>query len=94
MPDERLDSMQQGIGAPPESPAARQADEERRADLRANPSPPMESAMGGSNDADRAGDQADMEADLHVGLPDDRTAPDGGGDGSGRSRRPPGTASG
>ena len=76
MPDERLDSMQHGIGAPPESPAAQHADEARRADLRENPSPPMEGAMGGSNDADRAGDQADMEAELHIGLPDDRTAPD------------------
>jgi hypothetical protein len=79
MPDERLDSMRQGIGAPPESPAAQQADAERRADLRANPSPPMESAMGGSNDADRAGEEADLGADLHRGLPDDRTRPDGGG---------------
>ena len=34
--------------------------------------------MGGSNDAERAGDQADMEADLHVGLDDDRTAGGGG----------------
>lgn len=74
MPDERLDSMLNGMGAPPESPEAQKADEARRADLRDNPPPPMESAMGGTSDAERAGDQADMEADLRIGLPDDRTA--------------------
>lgn len=79
MPDERLDSMSSGIGAPPESPAAREADQARRAEIAANPGPEMEGAMGGSTDSERAGDQADMEADLHRGLPDDRTAPDGGG---------------
>ena len=80
MPDERLDSMKSGIGAPPESLEARSADEERRAELARNPSPPMEGAIGGSNDSERAGDQADMEADLRRGVPGDRTAPDGGGD--------------
>lgn len=79
MPDERLDSMKQGIGAPPESPAAQEADEERRAELVRNPSPiPMEGAMGGTSDAERAGDEADMNAGLHRGLPDDRTEQAGG----------------
>ncbi len=74
MPDERLDSMQQGIGAPPESPVAKEADAQRRAELARNPSPvPMEGAMGGTSDAERAGDEADMNAALHRGLPDDRT---------------------
>ncbi len=74
MPDERLDSMQQGIGAPPESPAAQEADAERRAELIRNPSPvPMEGAMGGTSDSERAGDEADMNAALHRGLPDDAT---------------------
>ena len=80
MPDERLDSMAQGIGTPPESPAARRADEERREEIVRNPGPEMEGAMGGTSDSERAGDQADMEADLHRGLADDRTGPDGGAD--------------
>jgi hypothetical protein len=78
MPDERLDSMQQGIGVPPESPAAQEADAERRAELLRNPSPvPMEGAMGGTSDPERAGDEADMNAALHRGLPDDRTEQSG-----------------
>lgn len=79
MPDERLDSMQQGIGAPPESPEAQQADAERRAELARNPVPvEMEGAMGGTSDSERAGDQADMDAALNRGLPDDRTQSTGG----------------
>lgn len=79
MPDERLDSMQQGIGVPPESPAAQEADAERRAELLRNPSPvPMEGAMGGTSDAERPGDEADMNAALHRGLPDDKTQQSGG----------------
>jgi hypothetical protein len=73
MPDERLDSMRQGIAPAPESPEAQRADAERLAENREHPLE-MESAMGGSADAERAGDQADMEADLHVGLRDDQTA--------------------
>ena len=73
MPDERLDSMRQGIAPAPESPEAQHADAERREDNRAHPLR-MESAMGGTSDSERAGDQADMESDLHVGLSDDRTA--------------------
>lgn len=81
MPDERLDSMQQGIGAPPESPAAKKADAERRAEMARNPSPvPLEGAMGGTSDAERAGDEADMNAALHRGLPDDKTTETGGSD--------------
>ena len=79
MPDERLDSMRQGIAAPPESPEAQQADAERRAELIRNPMPvEMESAMGGTSDSERAGDQADMDAALKRGLPDDRTQATGG----------------
>jgi hypothetical protein len=80
MPDERLDSMRQGIAPAPESPEAQHADAGRRQDNLAHPLE-MESAMGGTSDAEGAGDQADMESDLHVGLPDDRTA--GGAEGSG-----------
>ncbi|MDP9349739.1 MAG: hypothetical protein M3P24_11460 [Gemmatimonadota bacterium] len=72
MPDERLDSMRQGIAPAPESPEAQQADAERRAENVRNPLQ-MESAMGGSNDADRAGEQANMEAELNIGLEDDQT---------------------
>lgn len=65
MPDERLDSMQQGIGAPPESPAAQQADAERRAAIAQNPSPvELEGAMGGTSDADSPADEADVRAAL------------------------------
>ena len=73
MPDERLDSMRQGIAPAPESPEARQADAERLADNRAHPLE-MESAMGGTSDSERAGDEANQHAELHIGLPDDRTA--------------------
>ena len=84
MPDERMDSMRQGIGAPPESPAAQQADEERREEIKHNPSPvEMEGAMGGTSDADRPGDEANTDAALHRGLADDRTAAGGGGDSAG-----------
>jgi hypothetical protein len=38
----------------------------------------MEGAMGGTSDAERAGDEADMNAALHRGLSDDRTEQSGG----------------
>jgi hypothetical protein len=80
MPDERLDSMRQGIGAPPESAQARRADRERRDEIVNDPSPvQMEGAMGGTSDADRAGDEADADAAFGRGTAGDRTAPDGGG---------------
>jgi len=82
MPDERLDSMRQGIAAPPESPEAQQADRERREELLRHPVE-MESAMGGTSDAERAGDQADMDAALNRGLPNDLTEARGGSDDEG-----------
>lgn len=81
MPDERLDSMAHGVGAPPESPEAQEADRRRRAELARDPGPEMEGAMGGSSDADTAGDEADMDAGIHRGLADDQAR---AGDGSGR----------
>jgi hypothetical protein len=72
MPDERLDSMRQGIAPAPESPEARRADAERRADNLEHPLE-MEGAMGGTSDSERAGDQANQDAELHAGLRDDRT---------------------
>jgi hypothetical protein len=72
MPDERLDSMRQGIAPAPESPEAQQADAERREENRRHPLQ-MESAMGGSNDTDRPADEANLEAELNIGLEDDKT---------------------
>lgn len=60
MPDERQDSIRQGIGVPPESPAGDAAAEERR--KRAAEAPPIGGAMGGTSDADRAADEAQMNA--------------------------------
>jgi hypothetical protein len=58
MPDERLDSIQQGIHAPPESPSGVAADR-RRAEKVAQ-EPPIEAALGGTSDAETAGQEADM----------------------------------
>jgi hypothetical protein len=79
MPDERLDSMRQGIAAPPESPEATQADAERRAEIARNPSPvEMEGAMGGSSDADRPADEAALDAVRHAGLEEGEASEEGG----------------
>jgi RluA family pseudouridine synthase len=81
MPDERQDSMRQGIGAPPESPAAQQADAERQAEIARNPSPvEMEGAMGGTSDVDSPGDEADLDAALGRGLREEPPAQSGGRD--------------
>ena len=82
MPDERLDSMKQGIAPAPESPEAQRADEERRAENVRNPLE-MESAMGGTSDSERAGDEASMDAALRVGLADDATRQTGSADDTG-----------
>jgi hypothetical protein len=77
MPDERLESMQRGIGAPPESPAAVEA-ERRRLEALRHPAPdtlPPEGALGGTSDAETAGDEARMNAALRRGLPEDPSAP-------------------
>lgn len=60
MPDERKDSIEHGIGAPEESPAGRKAAEERR--RLAAEGPPIGGGMGGTSDADRPGDEAQMNA--------------------------------
>ena len=78
MPDERLDSMRQGIGAPPESAEARRADEERREAIARDPVE-MEGAMGGSSDSDSPGDEAAVDAAMRRGIDDERSA-SGGGD--------------
>ena len=76
MPDERMDSMLNGIGAPPESPIAGAAAARRRAELARDPAPAVEAtegALGGTSDAESAADEARMNAALDRGLPRDRT---------------------
>ena len=63
MPDERRDSIEQGIGAPDESPAGRDAAAERK--KRAAEGPEIGGGMGGTSDADSAGDEASFEAEVH-----------------------------
>lgn len=73
MPDERMDSIRQGIGVPPESPAAKRADEERR--RRTSKDPPIEGAMGGTSDAETAGDEARMDAAREFLQPPEERTP-------------------
>lgn len=75
MPDERQDSIRQGIGAPEESPTGAAADEARR--KRAAEGPPIGGAMGGTSDAERPGDEAQMNAAMR----DPEEADDDGGNG-------------
>jgi len=63
MPDERKDSIAQGVGAPPESPRGREAAEEK--ERRAAEGPEIGGGMGGTSDADTAGDEADYDARIH-----------------------------
>ncbi|HEU5210112.1 MAG TPA: hypothetical protein VFU06_12030 [Longimicrobiales bacterium] len=60
MPDERQDSIRQGIGAPDESEIGQAAREKRR--LRDRETPPMDSAMGGTSDVDSPADEAQERA--------------------------------
>ena len=60
MPDERLDSIRQGIHAPPESPSGTAAEREREEKTMRDA--PMDAAMGGTTDAETAGQEADMDA--------------------------------
>ena len=61
MPDERQDSIRQGIGAPDESRIGQDARAEReRRD--AETTTDMESAMGGTSDVDSPGDEAAADA--------------------------------
>lgn len=76
MPDERQDSIRQGISAPDESPTGKAAEEERR--RRAAEGPQIGGAMGGTSDAERAGDEAAMNAALNA--PADEDTPNAGSD--------------
>ena len=69
MPDERVESMQRGIAAPPESPAAADAARRRTEALRHEPAdaPLPEGGMGGTSDAETAGDEARMNAAMNGG---------------------------
>ena len=60
MPDERQDSIRQGIGVPEESPTGVAAEEERR--RLAAEGPQIGGALGGTTDAESAGDEAQMNA--------------------------------
>jgi hypothetical protein len=60
MPDERQDSIRQGINSPQESQIGKQAEEERR--RRAAEGPEIGGAMGGTSDADSPGDEAQSAA--------------------------------
>ncbi len=60
MPDERQDSIRQGIGAPAESPEGQAAAEERR--RRAAEGPEIGGGIGGTSDVDSAADEAQANA--------------------------------
>mgnify|MGYP003579377346 CR=1 FL=1 len=74
MPDERRDSIEQGIGAPDESPIGRTARTKRAEE--AGDAPPMDSAMGGTSDADSPGDEAQQKALEHARNQDEPTEGD------------------
>jgi len=67
-----MESMRRGIGVPPESPAAADAEQRRIEALRHPPpeAPLPESGMGGTSDAETAADEARMNAALQRGRAD------------------------
>lgn len=60
MPDERQDSIRQGIHAPDESPSGREAAEKNR--KAAADAPEIGGGLGGTSDADSPADEALYEA--------------------------------
>jgi hypothetical protein len=60
MPDERQDSIRQGIGAPDESPIGKAAEQERR--RKAVDGPEIGGGMGGTSDSDSPADEAQRQA--------------------------------
>ena len=70
MPDERLDSIRQGISAPDESPEGRKAAEERR--RLAAEGPEIGGGLGGTSDVDSAADEAQASAAVHAARSQDR----------------------
>jgi hypothetical protein len=75
MPDERQDSIRQGIGAPEESEAGKAAAEERR--RRAADGAPIGGGLGGTSDTDSPGEEADFKRRL---VTRDDSAADRGND--------------
>ena len=63
MPDERTDSIEQGIGAPMESPQGQKAAEERR--RRAAEGAEIGGGLGGTSDADSAAEEASWNAQTY-----------------------------
>jgi hypothetical protein len=63
MPDERLDSIRQGMGVPEESEIGRKADEQRR--RLAAEGPEIGGGLGGTSDSDSAPDEAAKNAELN-----------------------------
>ena len=60
MPDERAESLKQGIAAPDESPIAKEAEKRRIEQLVNTPvNARPDSAMGGTSDADSPADEAE-----------------------------------
>ena len=68
MPDERADSISQGIAPPPESEKGREAESRNREQLiRTPPEAQPDSAMGGTSDVDAPVDDAELSRALHEG---------------------------
>ncbi|HEX6083703.1 MAG TPA: hypothetical protein VF266_04205 [Thermoanaerobaculia bacterium] len=66
MPDERAESISQGIGAPPESKVGREAEERAKEKLiHTPPEAQADSAMGGTSDVDAPVDDAELSRALH-----------------------------
>ena len=65
MPDERRDSIEQGVAAPKESPSGLSADERRR--RLAAEGPEIGGGVGGTSDADSAADESTFDAEMRDG---------------------------
>jgi len=66
MPDERAESISQGIAPPPESVKGRAAEQRNREKLiRTPPEAQPDSAMGGTSDVDSPADEAELNRALH-----------------------------
>ena len=64
MPDERRDSIERGVAAPEESPRGRAAAEARMRET--SEGPEIGGGIGGTSDADSAGDEAAYQARRHA----------------------------
>jgi len=72
-----MESMRRGIGVPPESPAAADAEQRRIEALRHPPpeAPLPESGMGGTSDAETAADEVRVNATLRRGRAEEEEQP-------------------